>query len=52
MYSTNQTDKRRKPVLLDLCAGTTPLRSARLLDPLRERIRYKHYSIRSEQQYA
>ena len=29
-----------------------PLQSARLLDQLRERIRYLHYSIRTEQAYA
>ena len=29
-----------------------PLRSARLLDQVRERIRYLHYSIRTEQSYV
>lgn len=29
-----------------------PLRSARLLDQLRERICYDHYSLRSEQSYV
>lgn len=29
-----------------------PLRSARLLDQVRERIRYLHYSIRTEQVYV
>ena len=29
-----------------------PLRSARLLDQLRERIRYDHYSLRTEQSYV
>jgi len=29
-----------------------PLRSARLLDQLRERIRYSHYSLRTEQSYV
>jgi uncharacterized protein YfbU (UPF0304 family) len=28
-----------------------PLRSARLLDQLRERIRYAHYSLRTEKTY-
>ena len=31
--------------------GTPPLRSARLLDQMRERIRYCHYSLRTEQAY-
>src|SRR5947208_2033918 len=30
----------------------TPLRSTRLLDQLRERIRYCHYSLRTEQAYV
>jgi len=29
-----------------------PLRSARLLDQLRERVRYRHYSLRTEQSYV
>lgn len=29
-----------------------PLRSVRLLDQLRERIRYRHYSLRTEQAYV
>jgi hypothetical protein len=29
-----------------------PLRSARLLDQLRERIRYAHYSLRTEKTYV
>ena len=31
--------------------GKPPLQSARLLDQLRERIRYMHYSLRTEQAY-
>jgi integron integrase len=33
-------------------ASATPLRSKRLLDQLRERLRYAHYSIRTEQAYV
>jgi len=33
-------------------APATPLRSKRLLDQLRERLRYAHYSIRTEQAYV
>jgi integron integrase len=33
-------------------ASQQPLRSSRLLDQLRERIRYSHYSIRTEQSYV
>ncbi|MBI4756958.1 MAG: phage integrase N-terminal SAM-like domain-containing protein [Betaproteobacteria bacterium] len=33
-------------------APAPPLRSVRLLDQVRERVRYKHYSIRTEQQYV
>jgi site-specific recombinase XerD len=32
--------------------GTPLLRSVRLLDQVRERIRYKHYSLRTEQTYV
>ena len=42
MYSINRSNKVDKP----------PLRSARLLDQLRERIRYLHYSIRTEEAYV
>ncbi len=42
MYSINRSRKVDKP----------PLRSARLLDQLRERIRYLHYSIRTEEAYV
>ena len=31
--------------------GAPLLRSVRLLDQLRERIRYKHYSLRTEESY-
>ncbi len=43
--STFQT-QRSSPLLLP------PLQSARLLDQLRERIRYVHYSLRTEQAYV
>jgi integron integrase len=42
MYSINRNDKPRKPVLV----------STRLLDQLRERLRYMHYSLRTEQNYV
>ena len=31
--------------------GTQPLRSARLMDQVRERIRYLHYSLSTEKVY-
>jgi integrase len=42
MHSINTNDKPRKPIL----------RSTRLLDQVRERLRYKHYSLRTEQSYV
>jgi len=42
MYSINKTDKSRKP----------PLASTKVLDQLRERLRYMHYSLRTEQNYV
>ena len=42
MYSIKRTDKPCKQ----------PLQSKRLLDQLRERLRYKHYSLRTEQVYV
>jgi integron integrase len=42
----NSINKPMKP------ASATPLRSKRLLDQLRERLRYAHYSIRTEQAYV
>lgn len=42
MYSINKTDKPRMPALS----------SPRLLDQLRERLRYMHYSLRTEQNYV
>src|SRR4051812_16054711 len=42
MYSINKNNKPRKPAL-----GAT-----RLLDQLRERLRYMHYSLRTEQNYV
>lgn len=46
MYSTKFPLKPCKPT------ERPPLKSARLLDQLRERIRYKHYSIRTEEAYV
>lgn len=46
MYSINKPPKPCKP------ADRPPLRSTRVLDQLRECIRYKHYSIRTEQAYV
>lgn len=34
------------------CTAPPPLRSARLLDQLRERIRYRHYGLSTERSYA
>ena len=42
MYSINKSVKKHMP----------PLRSARILDQLRERIRYLHYSLRTEGAYV
>jgi len=42
MYRYNKTDKPRKP----------PLASVRILDQLRERLRYLHYSLQTEKSYA
>ena len=42
MYSITKPNKPRKPVLS----------STRLLDQLRERLRYLHYSLRTEQNYV
>jgi len=42
MYSGNTNDKPRKPVLL----------STRLLDQVRERLRYMHYSLQTEKNYV
>lgn len=42
MHSINKTTKSGKPIL----------QSPRLLDQLRESIRYKHYSLRTEQAYV
>lgn len=42
MYSINNNDKSRRPVLV----------SARLLDQLRERLRYMHYSLQTEKSYV
>lgn len=46
MYSTNKTAKP--------CSSSArpPLRSTRLLDQVRERLRYLHYSIRTEDTYV
>ena len=42
MYSHNKSGKKHLP----------PLQSARVLDQLRERIRYMHYSLRTEEAYV
>jgi hypothetical protein len=42
MYSYNKVGKPRKP----------PLAATRLLDQLSERLRYMHYSLRTEQTYV
>ena len=42
MYSHNKSGKKHLP----------PLQSARILDQLRERIRYMHYSLRTEEAYV
>ena len=49
MYSHNQNGKPRRP---PPSPDRLPLKAERLLDQVRERIRYKHYSIRTEQQYV
>ena len=46
MYITKYPVKPCKP------AERPPLKSVRLLDQVRERIRYKHYSIRTEEAYV
>ena len=50
MNSYKQTDKPRGARART--SGAPALTSVRLLDQLRERIRYKHYSLRTEQQYV
>ena len=42
LYSINKSVKKHRP----------PVRSARILDQLRERIRYLHYSLRTEEAYV
>lgn len=49
MNSHNSTDKPRRPRSEP---PAPPLTAVRLLDQVRERIRYKHYSLRTEQQYV
>lgn len=46
MYSTNAFQKPCNSV------DRPPLRSVRLLDQVRERIRYRHYGIRTEDAYV
>lgn len=46
MYITYTADKVSMP------PDNAPSHPPRLLDQLRERIRYKHYSIRTEQAYV
>ena len=43
MYSTNRPAKS---------VSRPPLRAVRLLDQLRERLRYEHYSLRTEEAYV
>ncbi len=49
MDSYKQPDKPRRPRSEP---PAPPLTAVRLLDQVRERIRYKHYSLRTEQQYV
>ncbi|TDN49680.1 integron integrase [Azoarcus indigens] len=49
MNSHNSIDKPRRPRSEP---PAPPLTAIRLLDQVRERIRYKHYSLRTEQQYV
>ena len=49
MNSYKQSDKPRRP---RSGPPAPPLTAVRLLDQVRERIRYKHYSLRTEQQYV
>lgn len=49
MNSYKQPDKPRRPRTEP---PAPPLTAVRLLDQVRERIRYKHYSLRTEQQYV
>lgn len=46
MYRIEYPVKPCKP------ADRSPLKSVRLLDQVRERIRYKHFSIRTEEAYV
>ena len=45
IYSTNG-------IMKNLTLSLPPLRSAKLLDQMRERIRYLHYSLRTEEVYV
>jgi len=49
MNSYKQPDKPRRPRSEP---PAPPMTAVRLLDQVRERIRYKHYSLRTEQQYV
>ena len=49
MYSPKPASKPRSPRSEP---PAPPLTAVRLLDQVRERIRYKHYSLRTEQQYV
>lgn len=49
MYSHKPPTKPRTP---RSGSPAPPLTAVRLLDQVRERIRYKHYSLRTEQQYV
>jgi hypothetical protein len=53
MYSNKQTGKpRTRPFGESAGQPPPPLLATRLLDQVRERIRYKHYTLRTEQQYV
>lgn len=41
-----------KPRRSHVVVSSPPLQAVRLLDRVRERIRYRHYSYRTEQQYV
>lgn len=49
MNSHIHPSKPRRPNVVE---SAPPLQAVRLLDQVRERIRYKHYSYRTEQQYV
>lgn len=48
----DQAPGRMAPRPVDPGVALTPLKSVRLLDQLRERIRLLHYSLRTEEAYV